>query len=128
MTASAKGTMAAPGRNVRQKAGLNRSVLDAAFGETRRQLGYKTQWLGRALVEVGRFAPTSKECSACGEVNDALTLADREWTCAGCATHHNREENAAKNIRKRGLDELKPPGGTGNVHVQRQHSTTPAAP
>ena len=125
MTASARGTMAAPGRNVRQKAGLNRAILDAGFAQMRRQLGYKTQWHARALVEVERFAPTSKECSTCRAVNDALTLGDRHWTCAGCATKHDRDENAAKNIRRRGLEKLKSPGGTGNVHARsRQPAVT----
>ena len=128
MTANARGTVAAPGRNVRQKAGLNRSVLDAAFGEMRRQLCYKSAWLTREVVAVERFAPTSKECSTCGDVNKGLTLADREWTCAQCTTKHDRDENAAKNIRRRGLEKLESPGGTGKVHVQRWHSTTPTAP
>jgi putative transposase len=125
MTTSAKGTAAAPGKNIRQKAGLNRAVLDAGFAEWRRQLGYKTRWLARELVTVERFAPTSKECNACGDVNKALKLSEREWTCAGCAAKHNRDENAAKNIRRRGLEKLKSPGGTGKVHVQRRDDNNP---
>ena len=86
-------------RNVRQKAGLNREVLDVAFGETRRQIAYKAVWHARDIVVVARFDPTSKTCSACGAVNADLALGDRRWTCAGCATAHDREENAAVNIR-----------------------------
>ena len=80
------------------------------------------------MVEVERFAPTSKECSTCGDINNTLMLADRHWTCAQCGAKHDRDENAAKNIRRRGLEKLESPGGTGKVHVQRQHSTTPTAP
>ena len=115
MSASARGTRAKPGRNVRQKAGLNRAVLDASFGEVRRQLEYKTDWHGRELVKIDRFAPTSKRCSSCGERNSRLTLADRQWRCEGCGAHHDRDENAAKNIRALGLETIQAPGGTGNV-------------
>jgi len=47
---------------------------------------------------VDRFHPSSKTCSVCGEINENLTLADREWTCDGCGTHHDRDYNASKNI------------------------------
>ena len=63
MSASARGTRACPGKRVRQKAGLNRSLLDAAFGEFARQLAYKAEWYGRTLLQVGRFYPSSKTCS-----------------------------------------------------------------
>lgn len=53
----------------RSKAGLNRSILDAAPGELRRQLAYKTSWYGSHLVVIDRWAPTSKTCSMCGCVN-----------------------------------------------------------
>ena len=106
MTASAKGTAAKPGKNVRQKAGLNREILDVSFGEYRRQVEYKSRWHGRETVAVDRYAPTSKECSGCLMVNTGLTLKDRTWTCAGCGAVHDRDENAAKNIRRRGMQEM----------------------
>jgi putative transposase len=68
MTRSAKGTLATPGRNVAAKAGLNRRVLDAGFGELRRQLDYKTRWTGRELHVADRWYPSSKTCSDCGAV------------------------------------------------------------
>ena len=74
-------------------------MLDVAFGETRRQIEYKAAWHARDVVVVPRFDPTSKTCSACGAVNADLARGDRRWTCAGCATAHDREENAAVNIR-----------------------------
>ena len=113
MTANAAGTKAKPGTNVRQKAGLNRSILDASFGELRRQLEYKAKWYGRTLVTVDRFAPTSKKCSACGHLHRALTLAERVWTCQRCRTTHDRDANAAANIRALALETLHAPGGTG---------------
>ncbi|MFL1629596.1 RNA-guided endonuclease InsQ/TnpB family protein, partial [Staphylococcus capitis] len=64
MTRAAKGTVENPGKNVAAKSGLNRSVLDAAFGELRRQLEYKTAWYGSSVATIGRYAPSSKACSS----------------------------------------------------------------
>jgi len=82
---------------------MSRSIADASFGEFRRQLEYKTQWFGKHLIVIDRFAPTSKTCSDCGERNGALALSDREWTCTHCGTLHDRDINAAKNILAAGL-------------------------
>lgn len=98
MTSSARGTVDKPGRNVRAKAGLNRSILDAALGEFRRQLAYKTERAGTTLVVIDRWYPSSKTCSACGHLLSNLKLAVRHWTCPHCGTRHDRDHNAAKNI------------------------------
>jgi putative transposase len=80
---------------------LARSVLDAAFGEFRRQLEYKTRWNYRCLVTVDRFFPSSKQCHACSAVNDELTLSDRVWSCS-CGAVHRRDLNAALNLEAEG--------------------------
>lgn len=103
MSASAKGTKEKgtkekPGKNVRQKAGLNSAILDAGFGELRRQLTYKCRWHGRVLLVIDRFAPSSKTCSECGAVKAEMPLQVREWTCPACGAHHDRDLNAARNI------------------------------
>ncbi|WP_182545370.1 RNA-guided endonuclease InsQ/TnpB family protein [Halosaccharopolyspora lacisalsi] len=98
MTSSARGTTEQPGRNVKQKAGLNRRILDAALGEFRRQLEYKTTRVGTTLVVVDRWYPSSKTCSACGHLLSNLKLSVRHWTCPDCRTRHDRDHNAAKNI------------------------------
>lgn len=98
MTRSAKGTVEAPGRNVRAKAGLNRSILDAAPGEMRRQLGYKTGWYGSRLVVVDRWFPSSKTCSGCGAVKESLALSQRVFVCDECGLVLDRDVNAARNI------------------------------
>jgi len=100
MTASAKGTVEKPGKRVRQKAGLNRAILDVAFGEIGRQIKYKSAWYGATLVEADRFFPSSKRCSSCGEVNNALTLKDRMWVCEKCGTTHERDFNASVNLEQ----------------------------
>ena len=85
------------------KTKLAKSVLDAAFGETRRQLEYKTVWNRRHLAVIDRWYPSSKTCHVCGAVNTALTLADRNWTCVGCGSVHDRDSNASLNIKAEGL-------------------------
>ena len=80
-----------------------KSWLDAAFGELLRQVEYKARWNSKHFVQVGRFFPSTKLCSACGYKNDDLSLSEREWTCLGCGTHHLRDLNVAKNVRVDGL-------------------------
>lgn len=100
MTRSAKGTPEAPGRRVRQKAGLNRSILDASLSELRRQIDYKAPWHGSTVAVCDRWAPTSKTCSACGTVKSKLSLSEREYHCDGCGLILDRDENAALNIAR----------------------------
>ena len=82
--------------------GFRRAVADAALGELRRQITYKGAWAGRQVVCVDTFYPSSRTCSACGALNAALQL-EKHWSCPGCAAHHQRDENAAKNLRAEGL-------------------------
>ena len=96
MTASAKGA----GRSA--KAGLNRGIMAHNFGEFRELLEYKADWYGKEVAVIDRFYPSSKRCSACGRINDDLKLGHRFWTCP-CGAHHDRDINAAKNIKAAGL-------------------------
>jgi putative transposase len=77
---------------------LARSIADLGLFELRRQLSYKGDWYSCKIVPVDRFFPSSKMCSVCGEINEDLTLADREWSCGGCSTHHDRDHNASVNL------------------------------
>ena len=100
MTASAAGTVEAPGKRVRQKAGLNRSILDAAFGTLRRQLEYKASWYGSQVQIIDRFFASSQTCSACGaRAKTKLGLHVRVFECAACGVRIDRDVNAARNIR-----------------------------
>ncbi len=85
---------------------LAKSMHDAAFGEFRRQLEYKALWQRKHLGVIGRFYPSSKLCGACGAINDTLTLNDREWGCHVCGAHHDRDLNAAHNIKHEGIRQL----------------------
>jgi putative transposase len=78
---------------------LARAVLDMSFFEFRRQLEYKTKIKGGHVIVADRFYPSSKTCSCCGYKNDNLTLSVREWTCPTCGINHDRDINAATNLR-----------------------------
>lgn len=85
-------------RGMMKNRSLARAISDIGAGEFRRQLGYKAPMWGSEVVAAPRFFPSSKTCHCCGMVNEALTLADRFWTCAGCLAFHDRDENAAINL------------------------------
>ena len=87
---------------------LAKTISDAAFGEFVRQLAYKGRWYGVNVVRIGRWEPSSKQCSCCGYVNSELKLSDRAWTCVCCGTRHDRDYNAAVNIKSFGLMALPP--------------------
>jgi putative transposase len=74
-------------------------------------LDYKCQKYGKTLLKIGRFDPSSKICSKCGYLKQDLVLSDREWTCPDCGTHHDRDINAAINIKKFALQDQNLVGG-----------------
>lgn len=84
--------------NMVKNRSLARAISDVGWGEFRRQLTYKCEWYGSRLVVADRFYPSSKTCSACGAVVDALPLSVREWACLECGVVHDRDENAAMNL------------------------------
>lgn len=102
MTRSASGTAEQPGSRVRQKAGLNRSILDQGWGEFARQLDYKTAWEGGWLEAVPPHR-TSQECPACGFTHADNRQSQAVFLCLACRHRENADTVAAKNIRERGL-------------------------
>ena len=120
MTASAKGTTEAPGKNVQAKAGLNRSILEQRWGVLLHQLQYKAEWAGKKVVEVPP-AFTSQICSACGVVCPANRRGKR-YTCSTCGVAMDADVNAAVNILRRGLTALGlEPCPTGAQDGQQLH-------
>lgn len=85
---------------------LAQSVADASFGMFLTMLEYKCKWYGVNLVKIDRFAPSSKTCGKCGYVYKGLKLSERSWTCPNCGTRHDRDFNAACNIKEFGLKAL----------------------
>ncbi|MEU7376677.1 RNA-guided endonuclease TnpB family protein [Streptomyces albidoflavus] len=92
-------------RNMLKNHSLARAISDAAWSELRSMLEYKAQWYGRELLLVDRWFPSSKLCSTtgCGHKNTKMPLNVRSWTCPDCGTVHDRDVNAAKNIKAAGL-------------------------
>lgn len=81
---------------------LAKAVGDVSLFEFARQLQYKADWYGKEVKKIDRFYPSSQTCNNCGyrlEGEHKLTLADREWTCPNCGVNHDRDINAAENIR-----------------------------
>ena len=78
-------------------------VLHSGFGMFREMLRYKLERQGKQLLEVDRFVPTTKVCSACGAVNESIPPKARRWVCPVCGAEHRRGVNAAVNIKAKGL-------------------------
>ena len=85
---------------------LAQAISDVSWSKGIEFLKYKCQWYGKNFIQIGRFEASSKTCSVCGCINNNLTLNDREWTCS-CGIHHDRDINAAINIKKFGLIKAK---------------------
>ena len=90
-------------KNMMKNRKLALAIADASWSELIRQLEYKAAWYGRTLVKIDRWFPSSKRCGHCGHVVDKLPLDIREWDCPECGTHHDRDVNAANNIKAAGL-------------------------
>ena len=97
MSRSASGSLENPGRNVRAKSGLNKSILDQGWFEFRRQLGYKLAWLGGTLLVVPPQY-TSQTCHVCGNVDRANRISQARFICTACGHQANADHNAALNI------------------------------
>jgi len=79
---------------------LTQSISDCSWSTFVSFLEYKAEWYGKNIVKIGRFDPSSKMCSICGDINSKLELKHRKWKCNGCGTTHDRDVNAAINIKK----------------------------
>ena len=83
---------------------LAKQVQDLGLGEFSRLVAYKCAWRGKHFVEIDQWCLSSKTCFECCSVNKDLTLSDRTWVCFNCGTILNRDLNAAKNIRREGIN------------------------
>lgn len=86
-------------KGIEQNHNIAKFVTDAAWGEFIRELTYKSEWYGKNIVFIGRYDPSSKLCHKCGYINRHLKLSDREWVCPVCGELHDRDINAAINIK-----------------------------
>ena len=90
---------------------LSKAISDVGWGMFVNFLAYKLERKEGKLVEIDRFFPSSKKCSCCGHVMNELPLDIREWDCPSCRTHHDRDGNAALNIRTEGIRVMTMGGG-----------------
>jgi putative transposase len=102
MTKSAKGTVEQPGRNVAAKAGLNRSLAEAALGKLAKRVHVKAESAGRRTWAINP-AYTSQQCSACGVIDAASRVNRETFYCGACGHYEHADTNAARNVRARGL-------------------------
>lgn len=100
MTASAKGTVEEPGRNVAQKAGLNRRILDSGWGLFERLLSYKLEATGGRVEKVAA-AYSSQTCAACSHVDAKSRVSQNEFVCTACGAQAHADVNAAKVLLSR---------------------------
>lgn len=89
--------------NMLKNKNLARSIQELSLYKFKSILKYKCEWHNKTFVEIDQFYPSSKLCSICNYKNNDLKLSDRSWKCNNCNTLHNRDLNAAINIKNEGL-------------------------
>jgi len=120
---------------------LAKSISDCGWGQFCTMLKYKAEWEGKYYIEVNRFFPSSKTCNHCLHQVDKLSLDIRSWQCPKCGTIHDRDVNAAKNIRDEGLrilavghiatasgERVRPSKGTAFVRHRSVKEESPVTP
>jgi putative transposase len=122
MSASAAGTKAKPGKNLRAKSGLNRSILDAGPYELRRQLEYKTVWRGGLLIPVPP-PNTSLFCLCCEHVSKDNRKTQALFVCVECGFSENADLVAAINVKRLGIASLVCSSSSGDVSPSWQKPT-----
>jgi putative transposase len=89
---------------------LAKAISDVGWGTFTNFLAYKLKCKRAKLVEIDRWFPSAKLCSNCFHQVSEMPSDVREWTCPHCGTHHDRQGNAAINIRAEGIRVLKAEG------------------
>ena len=102
---------------------LSRSITDVSWSKFKELLSYKCAWTGKNLLEIGRFEASSKVCSECNHKLEQLDLSVRHWECPVCLTDHDRDVNAAVNIKRIALVEAL----GHSVCVKRSPETIPVS-
>lgn len=93
-------------QNMARTLKLGKSTNDNGFGEFRRMLQYKCEDKGKFFVTIDKWFPSTKTCFDCGYILPQIGKEVKEWTCPHCGKFHNRDHNAAKNIKRKGIEEL----------------------
>lgn len=90
-------------KNMLRNHNLAKAISDCGWGQFTTMLKYKSEWEGKTYLEIDRWFPSSKTCNVCLNKVDSLSLDVRTWICNKCDTQHDRDINAAINIRNEGL-------------------------
>ncbi|TQD25024.1 IS200/IS605 family element transposase accessory protein TnpB [Methanolobus vulcani] len=90
-------------RDMQQNHHLAQAISDVSWFEFGKQLEYKAEWNGKTVLRIDKFEPSSKTCSNCGYKKENMPLSVREWSCPECGTVHDRDLNAALNIKNMAL-------------------------
>ena len=106
---------------------LARSIADMGFFEFRRQLEYKAAMRGGMVVVADRWFPSSKTCSVCGSVQEKLPLSIRQWTCPECGADHDRDVNAAINLKNMAVSSTVSACGEEGSGPARKRQAKPAS-
>ena len=106
---------------------LARSIADMGFFEFRRQLEYKATMRGGVVVVADRWFASSKTCSACGSVQEAMPLSVRQWICPDCGTRHDRDLNAAINLKNMAVSSTVTACGEEGAGRARKSAVKPAS-
>ena len=106
---------------------LARSVADMGFFEFRRQVEYKAAMRGGIVAVADRWFASSKKCSCCGHKLDDLPLSVREWTCSACGAVHDRDVNAAMNLKNMAVSSTVAACGEEGSGLRRKTKTKPAS-
>lgn len=121
-------------KNMVKNHNLAKAISDCGWSSFTNMLKYKSEKEGKIYLEIGRFFPSSKTCHVCLVQVDSLSLDVRSWTCSSCQTKHDRDVNAAINIRDEGLRLLSlgtsdtANGGNVSPKVGRKSSVSSAIP
>ncbi len=97
-------------KNMLKNRRLAKHIADASWGGLVRKLDYKANWEGKHLVRIDTWYPSSKTCCHCASKIESLPLSARQWTCPTCGAAHDRDINAALNIKQQGILKLKAEG------------------
>lgn len=104
-------------KNMMQNRKLSKHISDAGWGIFFTILKYKAEWRGKNIIKIGRFEPSSKMCNLCGTTNHNLKLKDRTWACENCGSLHDRDINAAKNIKRLALHKITNTEGASGINA-----------
>jgi len=97
-------------KNLLKNRKLSRHIADALWYSLIQKLEYKAMVQGKHLVKIDQWFASSKTCACCGHKVDSLALTVRKWTCLACFAQHDRDINAAINIRQQGIVKLRAEG------------------